>query len=331
MLLRTLLVILLMTLVAATAFAQPSTGWSDQSGINLLLVADFESAPGLDALHWDTVTDGRVPANILSVSMADFSPLGSLPRQFKPDYTTLYAANLNASRLASVLILEKDQQTATTAVGAYDHSGGTWVELWYNNLDFSIDATDLHVIALNQGNPPYVLETGAYLRLHDSGTGALLWASDDPQLGGPGPDFSLVNWTLADYNGDGLGNELLVELVNNSSAIHSLWMVTDTPAATAAPTVRGTRIALGQNRPNPMFGETTIRFALPDAAPVHLRVYDVRGRAVATIAQRTMSAGEHMLHWNGRDDAGNRVAQGMYFYELTVGGQRFTRKMMVVR
>ncbi len=328
---RTLLVVLLMTLAASAVVAQPSTGWSDQSNINLLLVADFGPTPGLEALYWDMPPNISMPADILSVSMADFSPMGSLPRQFIPAFSTVYAANLNGSRLSSVLVREHNLETGITAVGAYDHSGGTWVELWYNEFDFSHAATDLQAITLLYRNPPYVLETGSVLRLHDSGTGAVLWASDDPALGGPGRFFTLVNWTLADYNGDGGGNELLAEFEDSSTGTHALWMVTDAQAASAAPSIQGTRIALGQNRPNPMFGETTIRFSLPDAAPVHLRVYDVRGRAVATIAQRTMTAGEHMLHWNGRDDAGSRVAQGVYFYELTVGGERFTRKMMVVR
>jgi PKD repeat protein len=85
---------------------------------------------------------------------------------------------------------------------------------------------------------------------------------------------------------------------------------------------------LEQNYPNPFWSEATspafgggnletnIRYALPDNGNVVLAVFDLSGRCVATLASGTQAAGEHVVRWSGRDDAGNRVSSGIYFYRL---------------
>jgi FlgD Ig-like domain len=84
--------------------------------------------------------------------------------------------------------------------------------------------------------------------------------------------------------------------------------------------------ALLQSRPNPFRAATTISFDLPGPGPVTLRVYDVRGRLVATLADRTLDAGRHAFPWGGKDDAGRDVAPGTYFYRLETPTFRATRK-----
>lgn len=83
--------------------------------------------------------------------------------------------------------------------------------------------------------------------------------------------------------------------------------------------------ALSQNYPNPFaangsFGEleTSIRFALPQESDVKLVVMDLNGRELATLVAGKKAAGEHVAQWEGRDDRGNRVASGIYFYRLTI-------------
>jgi len=95
--------------------------------------------------------------------------------------------------------------------------------------------------------------------------------------------------------------------------------------------VAPTRSVLAQNHPNPFNPSTEIRFALPTRQPVTLRVYDVAGREVATLAAGLHDAGTHVLVWRGEDDEGSRVSSGLYFYRLTTETGSETRKMMLLK
>ncbi|TMQ72612.1 MAG: T9SS type A sorting domain-containing protein [Candidatus Eisenbacteria bacterium] len=78
-------------------------------------------------------------------------------------------------------------------------------------------------------------------------------------------------------------------------------------------------VSLGPNRPNPFTGSTVIRFGLPQAARVSLRVYNVAGRVVRSLVESSRSeAGPHDISWDGRDQSGRPLAAGVYLYRLTV-------------
>ena len=58
---------------------------------------------------------------------------------------------------------------------------------------------------------------------------------------------------------------------------------------------------------------------------------DVSGKLVRTLVDETQSSGSRSVIWNGRDDMGNSVASGVYFYVLDVGKERLTRKLMLLK
>jgi len=89
--------------------------------------------------------------------------------------------------------------------------------------------------------------------------------------------------------------------------------------------------ALEQNHPNPFNPTTAIRFTLDATSHATLRVYDVTGRMVATVLSRELPAGEHRAAWDGKNQRGEPVASGVYFYKLTAGGRAATRKMVLMR
>jgi flagellar hook assembly protein FlgD len=70
---------------------------------------------------------------------------------------------------------------------------------------------------------------------------------------------------------------------------------------------------------------------LPDTRHVLLRLYDVRGRQVATLDNGTRSAGMHVISWNGRSDRGLQAGTGTYFLVLQAGDIHETRKLIVVK
>jgi hypothetical protein len=93
---------------------------------------------------------------------------------------------------------------------------------------------------------------------------------------------------------------------------------------------------LAQNYPNPFNSETVIEYELPQSGEIQLVIYDVTGQRVATLASGLRQAGTYALRWDGRDDAGRRLASGVYLYRLeapAMTGDRMlqTRKLLLLR
>ena len=90
--------------------------------------------------------------------------------------------------------------------------------------------------------------------------------------------------------------------------------------------------ALLQNRPNPFNPETTIPYSLAASGRVVIRLFDIAGRNIRTLVDRTEAAGPHIVRWNGKTDNGQRAASGVYFYRITYpSGEVSAKKMMIVR
>ena len=90
--------------------------------------------------------------------------------------------------------------------------------------------------------------------------------------------------------------------------------------------------ALKQNYPNPFNPETTIEFFLPINKKISLIVYNTLGQKIKTlIDNQTMKAGSHEMVWDGTNEAGHRVATGMYIYTLKFGNFSKNMKMMLVK
>jgi hypothetical protein len=89
---------------------------------------------------------------------------------------------------------------------------------------------------------------------------------------------------------------------------------------------------LSQNHPNPFNPTTTINYDLPVTAQVTLQVYDVSGRLVRTLVDgNVLDAGRKRIVWDGRDDFGNQVSSGIYFYRISAADYQQTRKMVLIR
>ncbi len=92
--------------------------------------------------------------------------------------------------------------------------------------------------------------------------------------------------------------------------------------------------ALMPNVPNPFASGTLVRFSIPVASPVDLKVYDVRGRLVRTLMSAgsgVVQPGIHTLRWEGKDNYGNELASGVYFSELNAAGRKATRKLVMLK
>jgi flagellar hook assembly protein FlgD len=107
------------------------------------------------------------------------------------------------------------------------------------------------------------------------------------------------------------------------------FRVNQSTTAVGAPVVVPTVFALLPVVPNPLRTSAAISFDLPEERYVELDVLDVSGRQVATLVRTTLSAGEHVVTWDGHDRSGARAAPGVYLYRLVAGDFTATRKMVV--
>ncbi len=87
---------------------------------------------------------------------------------------------------------------------------------------------------------------------------------------------------------------------------------------------------LFQNRPNPFAPETQIAFELPQAGHVGLAIYSPDGRLVRQLLSEKREEGRHSATWDGRDEAGKKVASGTYFYQLRAPGVEESRRMILL-
>ncbi len=84
--------------------------------------------------------------------------------------------------------------------------------------------------------------------------------------------------------------------------------------------------ALEQNYPNPFNPSTTIRFNIPAAQRVILKVYNLLGQEIATLVDDNLVAGRHIVQWQPE-----RLASGTYFYRLEAGTFRESKKVVYLR
>lgn len=90
--------------------------------------------------------------------------------------------------------------------------------------------------------------------------------------------------------------------------------------------------ALEAAYPNPFNASVQIPFAVWQAnTPIELTVHDVLGRTVHTLIAGPVDAGRHVLHWDGRNAAGEPVGNGAYLVQLRAGSQRAVGKVMLIK
>jgi hypothetical protein len=89
---------------------------------------------------------------------------------------------------------------------------------------------------------------------------------------------------------------------------------------------------LFQNYPNPFNPQTTIRFAVPEPSEIQLIVYNSIGQKVRLLTRENYLPGYYDVVWDGRDDLGNAVASGVYFYKMiSETGMSQARKLLLLK
>jgi choice-of-anchor B domain-containing protein len=120
------------------------------------------------------------------------------------------------------------------------------------------------------------------------------------------------------------GNFLVADVENGVFA----FSVT---TAVASQTPADATFQLAQNFPNPFNPATRIPFELTRGGRVALSIFDVAGHRVRALLDQDLPAGLHEAAWDGRDDAGQAVASGVYLYRMQAGARTETRRMVLLK
>jgi hypothetical protein len=85
------------------------------------------------------------------------------------------------------------------------------------------------------------------------------------------------------------------------------------------------------NYPNPFNMETVISYVLSQEADVQLRIYNVLGEKVRTLVDERQTPGSREVSWDGKDERGNDVTSGVYFYKLKADASVHSKKMLLLK
>ena len=133
----------------------------------------------------------------------------------------------------------------------------------------------------------------------------------------PGVDDIFANVAIDNFQ----GLSFLTEVVSR------IW---DTPSTVPTGSSSLTAVLHGA-QPNPFAPSTQLSFNLSEEDHAVLRIYAPDGRTVRTLVDQRLSAGHHVVEWDGRDGKGLEVVSGVYYYDLEVGGVRESNRMVRLR
>jgi hypothetical protein len=83
--------------------------------------------------------------------------------------------------------------------------------------------------------------------------------------------------------------------------------------------------------PNPALGRSVVAFDLPFEGRARVDVYDVSGRRVSALVDRSFGPGRQEVEWSGVDDRGRRLSSGVYFVRMETSGSVQSRRLVLLR
>jgi len=132
-------------------------------------------------------------------------------------------------------------------------------------------------------------------------------------------DFNIVELT------DMYGNPYL-----NYESIPGVFYIVETMSNSDTNILPG-EFQLAQNYPNPFNPFTTLLYELSENSHVKITIYDMLGRKVKTLINKTQDAGSRTIIWNATNDYGEPVSAGIYLYQIKAGEHLQTKKMVLLK
>jgi outer membrane protein assembly factor BamB len=303
----------------------------------------------------DVVVTGLIDSTVTYAAFIDNANLGVRVVQSTKMYQDTNKAGFVLYRLE--ITNTSDSLIPNFAVGAFfDWDVGASA----NNLGgmdtaykvfYEYDATNPELrfgimsVPFNSGLKGYeLLDNNVYVYpaadLVDDSAWAIMSRGDFNSTGAGSPDdhSMLITFSLANLDSGATRVEEFALFGYDSTLITTDSLAKLINATATYVRERGKEIAslpqafeLGQNFPNPFNANTQIRFSVPKASHVKLEVYDILGRKVKTLADENMTAGFKQVVWDGKNESGDKVASGIYFYRIKAADYLTTKKMVLLK
>lgn len=133
------------------------------------------------------------------------------------------------------------------------------------------------------------------------------------------------------YQGDLVFKNWDENQVSPNSTIPVTLLIDSVTSVRERPASAAVTFNLSQNYPNPFNQNTVIQYSLPKSSKVELAVYNLLGQKVRSLINQSQTAGYKIVFWDGKNDKGEEVASGVYFYKLEYGDYRQTKKMLLLK
>lgn len=286
------------------------------------LVEEMESDPG-----WST----SLPADDATTGLWEWgvpvgSNVGGVPVAIGEDHTEVgtqcyFTGNALVGQGAGTNDVDGGVTTLTTTV--FDATAGGDVKpvieyyKWYSNDQGASPGQDDWIVSISNDGGSNWTEVENTNVSTDEWTRVVFFIEDYV----PPTNDMMLRFVAAD-----LGDGSLVEAAVDDLRLLDFFGI----VAVESPTDR-MRLSLALPAPNPFRGLTRLRFALPRAGHVALRVFDLQGRAVHTLAGGMMPAGEHFVEWRGQDNGGAMLPNGLYFVQLSHPDGVVRRRVTLMR
>ncbi len=115
------------------------------------------------------------------------------------------------------------------------------------------------------------------------------------------------------------------------SSTTNLTVSPDMVAAVQQAPIQPVNYSLEQNYPNPFNPTTQIAFSVPTSMHVTVTIFNILGQRIATLVDGHMSAGSHVVTWNARNQNGEMMPTGVYFYRLSTPTFTAVKKMLLLK
>lgn len=219
-----------------------------------------------------------------------------------------------------------------------DAWGQESVMLYVGHADEPLDSLKITIVVVPVNDPP----TAKFAAAKTNNTVTFTDESDDAR----DSEGAVVEWLWNFGDGTTSAEQSPTHVFTAINTYTVTLTVTDNGNATATTTqnVQITnmvgiaaeaalpeKFALSQNFPNPFNPSTTISYALPKKTQVRLTIYNMLGKEIRTLVNRTEDAGYKSVVWDGLDQRGQLISTGVYIYKIQAGEFTHTRKMIFMK
>jgi hypothetical protein len=263
------------------------------------------------SVHTDSTglfTFEKIPNGKYIIQVAPF-------QNYMPAFYKATDCGVRSPKLADTIVVTNNQSVSGLSVCVKDatgNGGGSVSGFVRNANGIGLSGVAISAIGSN-GNPDNLFSVtgsnGSY-QITNLDDGSYVISADKV-----GYNSAALSNVAIDYS-SGIFN------TNGSNLVLPVNTITDVKTAEVLPG----NFVLGQNYPNPFNPSTVIKYSIPTNSYVQIKLYDVIGREVSTLAKGQMNAGTYSITFNAES-----LPSGIYFYRIQAGNFVQTKKMILLK